>query len=56
MNLINGLRVIDKNVNNTDITYPQQLSQLVSPIDQQSVQQKKRYIPLVGNLFNKNTF
>ena len=30
MNLINGLRVIDNNVNNTDITYPQQLSQSTS--------------------------
>lgn len=54
MNLVNGLRVVEDKVNNTEISYPNYISQPITPIEQ-PVQQKRRYVPLVGSLFNRNT-
>ena len=50
MKVTNGVRVIESNVNNTEVTYPDYITQPMSPI---TPPKQKRYVPLVGTLLNR---
>ena len=50
MKVTNGVRVIESNVNNTEVTYPDYIAQPMSPV---TPPKQKRYVPLVGTLLNR---